>query len=126
MLTALRSAVAPLLRPLPPPVLIYGDLKPEHVILDPDGTQTWIDPGLQRADTAAELAKLLSRITLLLVTARPSRARITATVDALDRLVTRLPRPALPRRDAARAAPAAGAVVRRLGELLWPAGCRCP
>lgn len=68
--------------------MIYDDLKPEHALLDPAGWQIWIDPGLQRADLAAELAKLVSRTALLLVTAAPSCARIAAITNALDQLVT--------------------------------------
>jgi len=85
---ALRKILHPLLRWLPAPVVIYGDLKPEHVLLDACGRQTWIDPGLQRGDPAAELAKLLSRIALLVITARPSRGRLDAIGAAMDLLVT--------------------------------------
>jgi len=93
----LREILHPLLRRLPAPVVIYGDLKPEHVLLDTCGRQTWIDPGLQRGDPAAELAKLLSRVALLLITSRPSLARMDAVGAAMDLLVTsfvaRHPRP---------------------------------
>jgi hypothetical protein len=84
----LRSVLSPLLRPIAPPVVIYGDLKPDHVLLQPAGSQTWIDPGLQRADPAAELAKLVSRTVLLLVTTPPARDRTSAILDALDQLLT--------------------------------------
>lgn len=87
-LTGLGSVLAPLLRSIPSQVVIYGDLKPEHVLLEPTGWQIWIDPGLQPADLAAELAKLVSRTALLLVTAVPSCAQITAIINALDHLVT--------------------------------------
>ena len=85
---ALREILHPLLRRLPAPVVIYGDLKPEHVLLEACGRQTWIDPGLQPANPAAELAKLLSRITLLLITSRPSLVRMDAVGAAMDLLVT--------------------------------------
>ncbi|MGH3902478.1 MAG: phosphotransferase, partial [Pseudonocardiaceae bacterium] len=87
-LTGLRSVLSSLLRPTAPLVVIYGDLKPEHVLLEPAGWQTWVDPGLQRADPAAELAKLVSRTALLLVAAQPPADRISAILDALDQLVT--------------------------------------
>jgi Phosphotransferase enzyme family len=77
-----------LLRPVAPPMVIYGDLKPEHVLLEPAGSQTWIDPGLQRADPAAELAKLVSRTALLLVTTQPARDRTSAILNGLDHLLT--------------------------------------
>lgn len=67
LLTTLRSVLSPLLRPNAAPVVIYGDLKPDHILLEPAGSSTWIDPGLQCADPAAELAKLVSRTVLLLV-----------------------------------------------------------
>ncbi|MDQ4010075.1 MAG: hypothetical protein M3228_05110 [Actinomycetota bacterium] len=86
-LNGLGSVLAPLLRSAPSRVVIYGDLKPEHVLLDPAGWQIWIDPGLQRADPVDELAELVSRTALLLVTAAPSCARITAIINALDQLV---------------------------------------
>ncbi|MGH4018672.1 MAG: hypothetical protein ACRDT0_05400 [Pseudonocardiaceae bacterium] len=93
----MRKILHPLLRRLPAPVVIYGDLKPKHVLLDACGRQTWIDPGLQRGDPAAELAKLLSRIALLLITTPPSGGRVDAIGVAMDLLVTsfvaRHPRP---------------------------------
>ncbi|MGH3865100.1 MAG: hypothetical protein ACRDQ4_02995 [Pseudonocardiaceae bacterium] len=80
--------LSPLLRPLIPPVVIYGDLKPDHVLLQAAGSSTWIDPGLHCADPAAELAKLVSRTMLLLVTTSPARDRTSAILDALDQLLT--------------------------------------
>lgn len=88
LLTTLRSVLSPLLRPVAAPAVIYGDLKPDHILLEPAGSSTWIDPGLQCADPAAELAKLMSRTLLLLVTALPARDRTSAILDALDRLLT--------------------------------------
>ncbi|MDQ2880639.1 MAG: hypothetical protein M3Y48_05095 [Actinomycetota bacterium] len=87
-LTGLRSVLSSLLRPTAAPVVIYGDLKSEHVFLEPAGWQTWVDPGLQRADPAAELAKLVSRTALLLVTAQPPADRTSAILVAVDQLVT--------------------------------------
>ncbi|WP_405807838.1 phosphotransferase [Streptomyces sp. NBC_01187] len=54
-------------------VLVYGDLKPEHILF-PDGTghrPVFIDPGLQSATATADTAKLVSRSALALATARP-------------------------------------------------------
>jgi hypothetical protein len=87
-LTTLRTVLSPLLRPLAPPVVIYGDLKPDHVFLEAAGYSTWIDPGLHCADPAAELAKLVSRTLLLLVTTPPTRNRASAIITALDELLT--------------------------------------
>lgn len=101
-LAALRPTLAPLLHRAPSSTVIYGDLKPEHVLLSADGSrQTWIDPGLQWADPTAELAKLISRVALALIIAQPSPARVTAVTDALYALVTEhvvaRPRPTLRR-----------------------------
>ncbi|MGH3872808.1 MAG: phosphotransferase [Pseudonocardiaceae bacterium] len=87
-LNELRSVPSSLLCPTAAPVVIYGDLKPEHVLLETAGWQTWVDPGLQRADPAAELAKLVSRTALLLVTTQPPADRTSTILDALDQRVT--------------------------------------
>ncbi|MGH3792016.1 MAG: phosphotransferase [Pseudonocardiaceae bacterium] len=87
-LTTLRTVLSPLLRPLAPPVVIYGDLTPDHVFLEAAGYSTWIDPGLHCADPAAELAKLVSRTLLLLVTTPPTQNRASAIITALDQLLT--------------------------------------
>lgn len=86
-LRKLRTVLPSLLRPIAPSVVIYGDLKPEHILLEPTGSQIWIDPGLQRADPAAELAKLVSRTALLLVITQPPGDRTSAILDALDQLL---------------------------------------
>lgn len=54
-------------------VLVYGELKPEHVLF-PDGPgarPVFIDPGLLRARAAVDTAKLISRTVLLLAAYRP-------------------------------------------------------
>ncbi|MFI0192107.1 phosphotransferase [Streptomyces sp. NPDC017082] len=54
-------------------VLVYGDLKPEHVLY-PDGADqppVFIDPGLLLAGTAVDAAKLISRTVLTLTASRP-------------------------------------------------------
>ncbi|WP_225846944.1 hypothetical protein [Streptomyces sp. HPF1205] len=58
------------------PALVYGDLKPEHVLF-PDGPgqrPVLLDPGLLRARPATDYAKLASRTVLLLAARRPSSA----------------------------------------------------
>ncbi|MFH8555361.1 phosphotransferase [Streptomyces celluloflavus] len=49
-------------------VLVYGDLKPEHIVFPdgPDKAPYFIDPGLMRADPSVDAAKLISRTTLSL------------------------------------------------------------
>ncbi|MFI0234911.1 phosphotransferase [Streptomyces sp. NPDC017086] len=64
------------LRMLPQPyrrVLVYGDLKPEHVLFPhgPGQPPVFIDPGLLLAGTAVDAAKLISRTVLMLAAARP-------------------------------------------------------
>ncbi|MFH9735870.1 phosphotransferase [Streptomyces sp. NPDC017260] len=59
--------------PTGPTVIVYGDLKPEH-ILWPDGpteAPVFIDPGLARGPAHHDAAKLLSRTFLALVSAPP-------------------------------------------------------
>jgi hypothetical protein len=77
----LRAAVAILHRlrimtlPTGRPTLVYGDMKPEHVVF-PDGlggTPVFLDPGLLRAGASVDAAKLASRTVLLLAAARPSQ-----------------------------------------------------
>ncbi|MFL4910763.1 phosphotransferase [Streptomyces sp. MMS24-I2-30] len=63
-------------RVLPQPhrrVLVYGDLKPEHVLFPdgPDQPPVFIDPGLLLAGTAVDAAKLISRTVLTLAASRP-------------------------------------------------------
>ncbi|WP_051718229.1 phosphotransferase [Streptomyces megasporus] len=58
-------------RPLPagPVTLVYGDLKPEHVIHPPDGSGlVLLDPGLRPANAAEDLTRLISRTLLMAVT----------------------------------------------------------
>ncbi|MGP2436999.1 phosphotransferase [Streptomyces sp. JW3] len=71
---------------LPAPVgttLVYGDLKPEHVVF-PDGATgrpVLLDPGLMRAAPMVDVAKLLSRMILVLIARRPDA---TTTREILD------------------------------------------
>ncbi|MGW3264796.1 phosphotransferase [Streptomyces sp. NPDC001056] len=53
--------------------LVYGDLKPEHVLF-PDGPEerpVLLDPGLLRASPMVDVAKLISRTVLFLAAHRP-------------------------------------------------------
>ncbi|MFH8441262.1 hypothetical protein ACH4D3_08535 [Streptomyces sp. NPDC018026] len=64
---------------LPAPVgtsLAFGDLKPEHVVFPagPDCRPVLLDPGLLRGSPMVDLAKLLSRTVLVLITHRPGPA----------------------------------------------------
>ncbi len=88
--TSVCGVLAPLLTKRPDRAVIYGDLKPEHILLGHAGRQVWLDPGLQHCDPCADFAKLISRTALLLITARPSSNRVAAVTDAIDALVTGL------------------------------------
>jgi len=70
----------------PQPMLVYGDLKPEHVLY-PDGRNSpsvFLDPGMHSASIVTDLAKLVSRTLLIAVTSapHPSADQIIAGVDA--------------------------------------------
>lgn len=77
---------------LPAPVgttLVYGDLKPEHVMF-PDGLggrPVLLDPGLLRASPMVDVAKVLSRAVLLLAVRRPGSADARLVVDGLAHVV---------------------------------------
>ena len=70
--------------------LAYGDLKPEHVLY-PDGgpgsRPVLLDPGLQRAGLAVDVAKLVSRITLALAARRPGEETAGLVLDGLESFV---------------------------------------
>lgn len=57
------------------PVLVYGDLKPEHVVFEHHAISSdhpvFIDPGISCAPATVDAAKLVSRIILLLVGFQP-------------------------------------------------------
>ncbi|MFE1960887.1 phosphotransferase [Streptomyces sp. NPDC059479] len=100
-LRRLRAAA----RTLKPTVLVYGDLKPEHVFFPdgffPDGLDSepvFIDPGLLRASgPEADAAKLISRTVLLLAASRPSPSASLRVLDGIaafiDQRLSPLPRP---------------------------------
>lgn len=54
-------------------VLVFGELKPEHVIMTGGGPR-YVDPGVHQAAPAAELAKFVSRCLLLVIAHAPSAA----------------------------------------------------
>ncbi|MEU6290315.1 phosphotransferase [Streptomyces sp. NPDC046988] len=94
-----RQVIARLLRlrlapALGPAQVLYGDLKPEHVLFPdgPDGRLVFIDPGLQRGPAHADTAKLLSRTVLALITAPPPEGT-TTVLDGVDDCVQDLLRP---------------------------------
>ncbi|MDX3386184.1 phosphotransferase [Streptomyces niveiscabiei] len=71
--------------------LVYGDLKPEHVLF-PDGPgerPVLLDPGLLRADVMVDLAKLISRTVLFLATIRPGPSAAQRIATGLDDFVRR-------------------------------------
>lgn len=85
-LSRLRSAVLPVART----ELVYGDLKPEHVLYPdgPDGLPVLLDPGLLRSHPAADMAKLISRIALVLVAHQPQTATVDGVIQGIDTLVS--------------------------------------
>ncbi|MFD9630033.1 hypothetical protein [Streptomyces violascens] len=73
--------------------VVYGDLKPEHVVWPdgPDGAPVFIDPGIARGRPQADHTKLVSRLILGLFAAPPSPAAlhiITAEIRALTQHAT--------------------------------------
>lgn len=88
--TEVCEVLAPLRGHHPDHTVIYGDLKPEHILLGRTGQQTWLDPGLQRCDPCADIAKLISRTALVIITAQPSSTRVTAFTETLATLLTGL------------------------------------
>ncbi|MEU2284296.1 phosphotransferase [Streptomyces sp. NPDC013178] len=74
--------------PTGPTVIVYGDLKPEHVLF-PDGPSeapVFIDPGLARGSAHHDTAKLVSRTVLVLLTATPLE-NPAAAVDGIAEFV---------------------------------------
>lgn len=57
------------------PVLVYGDLKPEHVVFEHHAVASdrpvFIDPGMSCARATVDAAKLVSRTILLLISLKP-------------------------------------------------------
>lgn len=88
VIAPLRRVVARLRRlPAMPPatvasVLVYGDLKPEHIMFEDHAVASerpvFIDPGLMRARATVDAAKLVSRTILLLISFRPLNGKAIA------------------------------------------------
>ncbi|GAA3592489.1 phosphotransferase [Streptomyces osmaniensis] len=87
----LGTVVARLLKlrltPAPGPrLIVYGDLKPEHVLFPdgPDEHPVFIDPGLSRGGAHQDTAKLVSRALLAVLTATPLHhaALVVEGIDA--------------------------------------------
>ena len=93
VVTGLRRA-AGLVRRLPEPqpgtAVVYGDLKPEHVIVDGAGTMRVIDPGIMRGHPVVDAGKIVSRLLVSLFCLPPHGARDHAVVDAIDGFLDRL------------------------------------
>jgi hypothetical protein len=91
VVAALGAVVSRLLKlrltPAPGPrLVVYGDLKPEHVLFPdgPDEQPVFIDPGLSRGGAHQDAAKLASRALLAVIAATPVHraAIVVAGIDA--------------------------------------------
>ncbi|MEU2740945.1 phosphotransferase [Streptomyces sp. NPDC007095] len=81
--------------PIGSTVIVYGDLKPEH-ILWPDGpteAPVFIDPGLARGPAHHDTAKLVSRTFLALITAPHLDGPAATVVDGIAAFVAEQTRP---------------------------------
>ncbi|MFF1690780.1 hypothetical protein [Streptomyces sp. NPDC058254] len=67
-------------------ILLYGELKPEHVLFphETGGRPLFIDPGLGRGLATSDAAKLISRIVLRLLIARPTPSAAAQLLDGVD------------------------------------------
>lgn len=77
------------LTPAPGPrLVVYGDLKPEHVLFPdgPDECPVFIDPGLSRGAAHQDAAKLASRALLALIAAPPVDS-VGLVVEGIDAFV---------------------------------------
>lgn len=74
--------------------VIFGDLKPEHVVFAEHGQLVFLDPGLQRGQPGADAAKLISRTLLNLVCTPPSqddtRTMLAGIADFVAQMIDRL------------------------------------
>ncbi|WP_330358787.1 phosphotransferase [Streptomyces chartreusis] len=90
VVAVLGTVVARLLKlrltPAPGPrLVVYGDLKPEHVLFPdgPDEHPVFIDPGLSRGGTHQDTAKLVSRALLSVLSVMPVH-RAALVVEGID------------------------------------------
>ena len=99
----LSTVIARLLKlrltPTPDPrLVVYGDLKPEHVLFPdgPDERPVFIDPGLSRGAAHTDPAKLASRALLALIATPPldGVTAVAAGIDAFTRAESGLRPPA--------------------------------
>ncbi|MEV6502183.1 phosphotransferase [Streptomyces prunicolor] len=105
VIALLRAVVARLHRMRPTvlapgqAVLTYGDLKPEHLVFPdgPGGRPVLIDPGLLRARSSVDAAKLTSRTVLLLASALPGTAAAEEIVEGLGAFAEQRMRPMAPK-----------------------------
>lgn len=78
-----------LVPPTGPAVIVYGDLKPEHILF-PDGpaeAPVFIDPGLARGPAHRDAAKLVSRLFLALIAAPHLDGPASTVVDGIAAFV---------------------------------------
>ncbi|MEU9396926.1 hypothetical protein AB0D86_43920 [Streptomyces sp. NPDC048324] len=78
------------LTPAPGPrLVVYGDLKPEHVIWPdgPDEQPVYIDPGLSRGGAHQDAAKLVSRTLLAVLAEPPLDGGAAPVVEGIDAFV---------------------------------------
>ncbi|MER5887787.1 hypothetical protein ABT160_28560 [Streptomyces sp. NPDC001941] len=115
VITASMRTLIPLVRELPGrPVLTFGALQPDHLLYDDTRDQlTLLSPALQWSNPYADLARLISRTTLLILTDSPATAVgrkyvLTALAHLLDD-------------QAARQSPERGAQMLRAVLALWAA-----
>ncbi|WP_285574076.1 hypothetical protein [Streptomyces sp. RTGN2] len=88
VVSRLRQArMQPVVADLP---VIFGDLKPEHVVFDGQGRAVFLDPGLQRGRPCADTAKLLSRTVLNLVSRPTSKAGTHAVLSGVSSFIIAL------------------------------------
>lgn len=86
VLTAIVSRLQCLrLAPVGARPLVYGDLKPDHVVFadGPEDAPVFLDPGMGRGRPQADHAKLFSRLILCLFEAPPAPATVHAAVAGL-------------------------------------------
>ncbi|MEV6675157.1 hypothetical protein [Streptomyces sp. NPDC051162] len=65
--------------------VVYGDLKPDHVIFPegPGGRPVFLDPGLSRGRAQADAAKLISRTVLNLIASPPDPAAARVLAEGI-------------------------------------------
>lgn len=87
----------------PAPSLIFGDLKPEHVLVHHGRPPVLLDPALQYGDPAADLARFVCRVVLDGVSGAPRSGR--------DELAAHVVATVLQSRAAGRSTPRIGALI---------------